>query len=95
MCLGLISFDNATSIQPCGRNYCLQQVGREYVTGRIKQSETEVEEKMARKERKGGRMRNFFICSQAVDFTDYLNYNLLRLRGHTLFINIKLKRPNY
>lgn len=55
------------------------------------QNQTEVEKKMARKERKGCGMGNFFICSQAVDFTDYLNYNLLRLRGHVLFINIKLE----
>lgn len=33
-----------------------------------------------------------FVVRQS---TDYLNYNLLRLRGHILFINITFKRPNY
>lgn len=41
-----------------------------------------------------GELFHLFICSQAVDFTDYLNYNWLRLRGH-IFINMKLKWPNY
>lgn len=59
------------------------------------QNQTEVEQKMATKERKGCGKGNFCICSQAVDFTDYLNYNLLRSRGHVLFINIKLNWPNY